>query len=125
MKNKNEEPEKLNSDVSALDDLFKPNNNEDEYYKAIKEFYDDEEFLTKTRLSLKEVSLLVRLKFYNFIVKKYDKDLSVYLENIKDSFIKLKISQSGEGRREFFATISNINMVKEKSSILDRIRGIK
>ncbi len=97
------------------------NGNEEEFYKAVREIYAG--LPTYSRIPKKQVLPLVRLIFFNEVVKEMTKvqksidnpysikideslDITKILDNTIESYYKLLIGEEGKGREEFVKMIT-------------------
>ncbi len=106
-----------------MQDLFEQllNGNEEEFYKAVREIYAG--LPTYSRIPKKQVLPLVRLIFFNEVVKEMTKvqkstdnpysikideslDITKILDNTIESYYKLLIGEEGKGREEFVKMIT-------------------
>lgn len=90
------------------------------FYEALKSMYSD--LMTKTDIPQKEVKLLLRVIFYNDMIKPYDKDSTKAINKMLTTYYKYRISRSRLGRKEFFnALIHKVNDTKD--SLMNKLRG--
>ena len=101
----------------------------DEFYKAIREFYSNENIDTKFELPNKKMTiqlqysyLIKRIAYYdNLFASKQIIDLEKILNESIAEYKTNSISKNRKSRNEFFTAISSRNAKEEDNSLIKRI----
>lgn len=113
----------LGMEAPDIDELFKTNSNQDAYFNAIDNFFKDTTDIdTKTDLNLKEVKMILKLKFYSGIIKMFDPN-NAYIDDMLLQYYRLQLSTKRQSRKEFFNAISNIKHTDDNAGWIQRKLG--
>ncbi len=112
-------------DDVSLKDLFSTKSDDEEKYKAVKEFFSSSsnstDLRTKTILRDNSINLILKLKLLGEECKQFEIPDSVYtidkLVNsvLLENYFTLRISLKGEGRKQFFSVIGG-DLKEEKKN---------
>ena len=102
-------------DDVSLKDLFSSKSDDEEKYKAVKEFFssssENTDLRTKTIIRDNSINLILKLKLLGEESKQFEiKDSEYTMDKLindilLENYFTLRISLKGEGRKQFFSVI--------------------
>lgn len=100
-------------------------NENDDVYKAISQFYELEEQNIKTKTDIPNNSIKQILRIYSLsnVIKDISPNTSKIIDQMLDEYYHLRISKDRQGRKEFFNAIAHSEKNEEKKGLLRSILG--
>jgi hypothetical protein len=118
MKNRDNNTDNIgNKTTENENDLLNIFENEEELTdiaRALLQFYEHENFLSKTDIKSTDIKTLSKILGLNDIIKKYTEEGNELLLNVITYYILLRISKDRKGREEIFKTLQYTNIEEEK-----------